>query len=60
MANKKNDPPLVDQLRVKFLQLSDGNKQRVTGLMVGLEYAQKTSVPPARATLPVKRGGQHP
>jgi hypothetical protein len=41
MANKKRDQPSVDQLRVKFLQLSDENKQRVRGLMLGLEHAQK-------------------
>ncbi|MDR0722178.1 MAG: hypothetical protein LBF75_05200 [Treponema sp.] len=45
MVTKKPDQPSVDQLRVKFLQLSDENKQRVTGLMLGLEHAQKGTPP---------------
>jgi hypothetical protein len=45
MDNKKQDQLLIDQLRVKFLQLSDENKERVKGLMLGLEHAQKV-IPP--------------
>ncbi|MHB9292612.1 hypothetical protein Holit_01713 [Hollandina sp. SP2] len=54
MDNKKFDQPLVDQLRLKFLQLSDENKQRVEGLILGLKHAQKGTPPIAEDTIPVK------
>ncbi|MDR1985627.1 MAG: hypothetical protein LBP88_01475 [Treponema sp.] len=57
MDNKKYDQPLADQLRVKFLQLSDENKQRVEGLILGLQYAQKVTPPVAEDTIPVKHEG---
>ncbi|MDR1302427.1 MAG: hypothetical protein LBK43_08175 [Treponema sp.] len=59
MANKKRDQSLVDQLRVKFLQLSDENKQKVQGLMIGLEHAQKV-VPPLKGITTVKHEGYVP
>lgn len=54
MANKKRDQSSIDQLRLKFLQLSDENKQRVQGLMLGLEHAQKVTPPLSEGNIPVK------
>lgn len=56
MANKKRDQSPVDQLRVKFLQLSDENKQKVQGLMLGLEHAQEV-IPPLKGITTVKQDG---
>jgi hypothetical protein len=54
MDTKKRDQSLVDQLRAKFLQLSDENKQKVTGLLLGLEHAQKARPPLPEGTIPLK------
>jgi hypothetical protein len=58
MANKKRDQAPVDQLRVKFLQLSDENKQKVQGLMIGLEHAQKVIPPLSKGITSTKYNGQ--
>ena len=60
MDNTKPDQPSVDQLRVKFLQLSNEHKQRVTGLMLGLEHAQEVTPPLSEDYTPVTHEGHIP